>query len=80
MKGVLITGVIDEQRRLTTDVPAWMPPGVVRVFVFVPDENDESQALAWAFFNGTECTVELKNGSDGSVQIQLDPEPPSTQG
>ena len=80
MKGVLITGVIDEQRRLTADVPEWMPPGVVRVFVLVADGNDESQALDWAIFDGTGCTVELENGSDGSVRIQLDPEPPSTQG
>ena len=80
MKGVLIAGVIDERRRLTADVPEWMSPGVVRVFVLVPDEDDESEALDWAIFNGTGCIVELENGIDGSVRIQLDPEPPSTRG
>ena len=80
MRGVLITGVVDDERWLTAAVPEWMPPGVVRIFVLVLDENDESQAFDWEIFNGTECTVELENGIDASVRIQLDPEPPSTRG
>jgi hypothetical protein len=79
MKAVLITGVIDEQHKLTAQAPEWMRPGVVPVFVVLPNDDHESEGFEWPMFSGTECTVEVEDVAGGFVRIRLDPERPPAE-
>lgn len=46
MKAIEVLGNVDDQRRLQAQVPEGVPPGPVRVLVYVPDEDDAG--AAWA--------------------------------
>ena len=48
MNPIELTGHVDEQRRLSVELPANVPPGPVRVIIEpIPDEEDE-RSPAWA--------------------------------
>jgi len=47
MKTIELIGLVDEQQRLSLDVPAGVPPGPVKVLLAIPT-NDDDDALAWS--------------------------------
>lgn len=47
MNAIRIVGRIDEQHRLTADVPAAVPTGRVEVVLIVPDTEGDPADSAW---------------------------------
>jgi len=44
MKAVEIIGEVDEKHRLQAQVPEALPPGLVRIIVLLPDEDETDRA------------------------------------
>lgn len=43
-----LVGQVDEQHRLSVEVPAEVPPGLVKVILEVPSGEEEEASTAWA--------------------------------
>jgi hypothetical protein len=50
MRAIELLGIVDEQHRLTVDVPDWIPVGPVRVLVFVLEAGDQGLATTANLF------------------------------
>ena len=59
MKVVELTADIDDQHRLQARVPSDLPPGPVRIFVFVPEEDEAGNHWSGGF--SSEWVDELRD-------------------
>ncbi len=57
---IQLTGHVDEQHRLSADVPSSVQPGKVRLLLMTPNDEDEA-GLAWADGIAREWAAELSD-------------------
>jgi hypothetical protein len=48
MKTIELVGQVDEQHRLSVEVPADVPPGPVKVIVELPDVEEDEDERSWS--------------------------------
>lgn len=61
MKTVKVLATVDEQRRLSAEVPASVPPGPVEILVVVPTGDEDEAGAAWAEGIAREWAAELND-------------------
>jgi len=59
MRAIELLGEIDDQHRLSAEVPEDFPAGSVRLIVLMPDEDEAG--LAWARGVSTEWSADLSD-------------------
>lgn len=59
MKAVELIGEVDEQHRLKAQAPEALAPGLVRILVLIPEEDEAGSA--WAQGIGREWAAELSD-------------------
>ena len=60
MNGVKVVGTVDQNRQLSAEVPASIPPGPVTVFV-VPVSQEDEAGEAWTAGVALEWAAELND-------------------
>ena len=73
MTALLVTGHVDDQHRLTADVPDTIPPGPVTISI-LPLTNDDETGAAWAAGIAREWAEELGDSRE-DIYTLADGEP-----
>ncbi len=61
MQTIEVIGTVDAQHRLSADVPATVPPGLVKLVVIVPSAEEDEAGAAWAEGIAREWAQELSD-------------------